>query len=328
LLPHPPAPLPGSPPASYYLHFEVSDTGPGLSAAEIANLFQPFVQGQAGQKAQSGTGLGLAISRQFVQLMGGELNVASEGIPGHGAIFSFTLPVVPLAEEALGPAAGRRVVGLAGGQPAYRLLVVEDNLDNRAWLARLLGEAGFEVRQAEDGRQAVQAWAEWQPQVILMDMGMPVMDGLEATQRIRAGSDGQKPVIIAVTGSAFEEEREDLLAAGCDDFLRKPFREEALFELIAKHLAVGYIYEETPAAEAVQPAAPAPEALAGLPPAWLERLEQAVSRSEVEETGQVIAEMQAADPVLAAMLADLALDFKYSQILDLIQASRALQNEQ
>jgi CheY-like chemotaxis protein len=236
--------------------------------------------------------------------------------------------VVPLAEEALGPRAGRRVVGLAAGQPGYRLLVVEDNPDNRAWLARLLGEAGFEVRQAEDGQQAVQSWAEWQPQVILMDMGMPVMDGREATQRIRAGSDGQKPVIIAVTGSAFEEEREALLAAGCDDFLRKPFREQALFELIAKYLGVVYVYEETPAAEPFQHEAPAPEALAALPPAWLERLEQAVSRGDVAETEQIIAEVQAADPALAALLADLARDFKYQQILDLIQASRALQNGQ
>jgi signal transduction histidine kinase/CheY-like chemotaxis protein len=317
-------------PSSFILLiFEVEDTGPGLSADEMASLFEPFVQGQAGQKTQRGTGLGLAISRQFVQLMGGELSVASEGVPGHGSTFSFDIPVVPLAEGAVEPTApGRRVTGLAPGQPSYRLLVAEDNPDNRRWLAQLLAEAGFEVRQAEDGQRAVQTWAEWRPQLILMDMGMPVMDGREATGRIKARPGGRETVIIAATGSAFEEEREDLLATGCDDFLRKPFREQTIFELLAKHLAVTYIYEEAPWAEPVKPEAPATGTLAGLPPACLERLEQAVARSDMEEIEQAIAEIRAEDPSLAEILANLAHDFEYRQILALIQEAKKLPEQE
>ena len=260
--------------------------------------------------------------------MGGELWVASEG-PGRGSTFSFEIPVVPLAEglaETAGP--GRWVRGLAAGQPAYRLLVVEDNPDNRRWLAHLLAEVGFEVRQAEDGQQAVQSWVEWQPQLILMDMGMPVMDGREATRQIKARPGGQETVIIAVTGSVFEEEREGLLAAGCDDLLRKPFREGALFELLARHLGLAYVYEEAPWAEPARFVAPVSGALMTLPPVWLERLEQAVSRGDVAEIEAVIAGIGEEAPALAEMLAALAGDFKYNQILWLIEEARKLPEQE
>jgi CheY-like chemotaxis protein len=268
-----------------------------LSGDEIATLFKPFVQGQAGLKTHQGTGLGLVISRQFVQLMGGELGVSSDGIPGRGSTFFFDLPVILLAEEAAEPAVlVKRVTDLAAEQPVQRLLVAEDNPDNRRWLAQLLAEAGFEVRQAEDGQQAVQSWAEWQPQVILMDIGMPVMDGYEATRRIKAEPGGWETTIIAVTSSAFMEEREEFLAAGCDDFLRKPFREGALFELLAKHLGVAYVYEEGPLAGPAPPEMPELAALAGLPPAWLERLEQATARSDMDEIGQAVATIRGRTP--------------------------------
>jgi CheY-like chemotaxis protein len=219
---------------------------------------------------------------------------------------------------------GGRVSSLAEGQPVYRLLVVEDNPDNRTWLVHLLSEAGFEVMPAENGQQAVQSWAEWQPQLILMDMGMPVLDGREATRQIRARPGGQETKIIAVTGSAFEEERAALLAAGCDDFLRKPFREGALFELLARQLGVVYLYEETPGTAPVKPVAPVAGALAGLALAWLERLEYGVARSDGEKIEKVIAEIGAEAPALGEMLAGLAADFKYNQILELIQEAKRL----
>jgi CheY-like chemotaxis protein len=272
--------------------------------------------------------LGLAISRQFVQLMGGELRVASAG-PGRGSTFSIEIPVVPLAGEAGEAAApGRWVRGLAAGQPGYRLLVAEDNPDNRRWLVQLLSEAGFEVRPAEDGQQAVQLWAEWQPQLILMDIGMPVLAGREATRQIKARPGGRETKIIAVTGSAFEEERAALLAAGCDDFLRKPFREGDLFELLARHLGVAYVYEEAPWSEPARAAALWVEALAALPSDWLERLEYAVSRSDVGEIERVIAEIEGGESALAGMLADLARDFKHNLILELIQEAKKLPEQE
>jgi hypothetical protein len=157
-----------------------------------------------------------------------------------------------------------------------------------------------------------------------MDVGLPVLDGREATRQIRAEPGGQETKIVAVTGSAFEEERAALLAAGCDDFLRKPFREQALFELLARHLGVVYVYEEAPEAEPVKPVAPVTGALVGLPPAWLERLEYAVARSDIENIEQVIAEIRLEAPGLGGMLAGLAADFKYNQILALIQEAKGL----
>jgi CheY-like chemotaxis protein len=161
-----------------------------------------------------------------------------------------------------------------------------------------------------------------------MDIGMPVMDGYEATRRIKAGPGGGETRIIAVTGSAFAEEREDFLAAGCDDFLRKPFREGALFELLAQHLGVAYVYAEA-GVEPAKPGAPlAVLTLALLPEVWLDQLEQAVARSDMEGIGQVIAEIRVEDPSLAKMLADLARDFKYRQILALIGAAKNLPEQE
>jgi CheY-like chemotaxis protein len=299
-----------------------------LSADEIAGLFQPFVQGQAGQNARRGTGLGLAISQQYVQLMGAELSVVSDG-PGHGSTFSVDLPVMVLAgepEEASTPP--RRVTGLAAGQPGYCLLVVEDNPDNRRWLAQLLAGAGFEVKEAENGQQAIEIWLDWQPQLILMDIRMPVLDGLEATKQIKARPGGPETVIIAATASAFEEERATILAAGCDDFLRKPFQEQTIFELLAKHLDVAYDYAEEQGIEAGRPEAPEIRAaLAALPPARLERLEQAVARSDMEQIEQAIVKIRADDPSLAEMLANMAHNFEFQQILALIGSGTPLHQE-
>jgi CheY-like chemotaxis protein len=156
---------------------------------------------------------------------------------------------------------------------------------------------------------------------------MPVLDGLEATRRIKAQPGGPETIIIAVTGSAFLEERDLFLAAGCDDFLRKPFREGTLFELLAQHLGVTYVYAEEPWAEPVQLEAPAVGALAGLRPACLDRLEQAVARSDMEEIERAMVEIQAEDPALAEMLAQLARNFKYRQILGLIHEAKNSQNK-
>src|SRR5262249_46236393 len=158
--------------------FAVEDTGVGIAPDEIARAFAPFVQTRAGERAHEGTGLGLAISRDFVRLMGGELHV--ESAPGQGTRFAFSIPL-PAARQAA-EAAARRVVGLAPGQRALRVLVVDNDVDNRRLLARLLESVGFPVREAGDGRAAVAAWREWAPDVVWMDMRMPVMNGYEATR--------------------------------------------------------------------------------------------------------------------------------------------------
>ena len=142
----------------------------------------------------------------------------------------------------------RRVVGLEPGQPEYRILAVDDRLESRLLLVKMLSSLGFAVEEAENGVQAVEMWSSWEPHLIWMDMRMPVMDGYEATKQIKAHLKGQATVIIALTASAFDEERSVILSAGCDDFVAKPFREQVILEKMAKYLGVRYVYDQEPSA--------------------------------------------------------------------------------
>jgi signal transduction histidine kinase/ActR/RegA family two-component response regulator len=233
------------PVATRLLSFAVIDTGVGIAPEELSRLGEAFVQAKAGLQAKEGTGLGLALSRSFVRLMGGELKISSQ--VDKGTTLEFDIPVRVVESESVTAdtaEAARRVIGLAPNQPCYRILTVDDRIEARQLIKRLLGPLGFEVRDATNGQEAIAVWEEWQPHLIFMDMRMPVMDGREATRRIKATEQGKKTIIIAFTASGFEDEREKILGFGCDDFLRKPFREDALFKLLHKHLAVNFIYEE------------------------------------------------------------------------------------
>ncbi|BAY84285.1 histidine kinase [Calothrix parasitica NIES-267] len=237
----PSSPSPTSPP-SIPIYFEVKDTGKGIANDEIDKIFDPFVQTVSGVKARVGTGLGLAISRQFVRLMGGDIYPTS--VLGEGSSFSFdirvTLPSSP--KEICSPK--KRVLKIAPSQPNYRILVVDDRFENRDLLKKLLNTVGFDTQTAANGKEAIATWEKWQPHLIWMDMRMAVMDGYEATRKIKAKSKKQQTLIIALTASAFEEQESDIFAAGCDDLVRKPFKEEVIFEKINQYLGVQYIYEE------------------------------------------------------------------------------------
>ncbi|MCP5006568.1 MAG: response regulator, partial [Planctomycetes bacterium] len=166
------------------LSFAVEDTGSGIAEAERELLFEPFGQTESGRRASEGTGLGLPISRGFVDLMGGELQARST--LGQGSTFSFEIGVEQAADGELAAPPVRRVVGLAQGQPSYRILVAEDKPESRKLLVTLLVEVGFEVREATNGQEAVARWQEWQPHLIWLDLRMPVMNGYEAAQEIKA----------------------------------------------------------------------------------------------------------------------------------------------
>jgi signal transduction histidine kinase/CheY-like chemotaxis protein/ligand-binding sensor domain-containing protein len=234
--------------------FEVRDTGPGIAAGDLQRLFEPFMQTEAAQRTKEGTGLGLALSRDLARLMDGDITVASE--VGRGSTFRVEVALPETANAVVVSKDRRRVVSLAPGQPPIRVLVVDDTALNRTVLSRLLSAVGFEVRTAETGLQAVEQWEAWEPHFIWMDKRMQGVDGLEATRRIRAreASEGRKRVpIIALSASALERERGDILAAGCDDFVAKPFRESLIFSKLREHLGVEYVYED----EAPRTAAPA-----------------------------------------------------------------------
>lgn len=225
------------------IRFRVENTGTGIAPEEMDKLFRAFAQTETGRRSQEGTGLGLSIARRFVCLLGGE--IAIDSTVGRGTLVEFCIPVTLVQASQVSPKRlPNHVIGLAPNQTLYRILVVEDKLASRQLLVKLLESVGFAVREAENGREAIAEWEAWSPHLIWMDMRMPVMDGYEATKRIKATSKGQKTAILALTASAFEEEKAIILSAGCDDFVRKPFKEEILFDKMTEHLGVQYLYAE------------------------------------------------------------------------------------
>ncbi|MFA6920981.1 MAG: ATP-binding protein [Gallionella sp.] len=303
--------------AQHHLLIEIEDSGIGISIEDQKRLFQPFVQlgKQAGDN--KGTGLGLTITRQFVHLMGGTIHV--ESTQGAGSIFRVELPVDKIeAGDVPGLAKVRQgeIVGLAPNQPKFRILIVEDQLENQLLLSQLMSRLGFEVKVAENGEQGVQMFQSWQPHLIWMDRRMPVMDGLEAAQAIRKLPGGREVKIIAVTASAFAEQRNEALDAGMDDFVRKPYRSGDLYECLSKQLGVQYVYSETQESEEKYiHEALTTEMLAILPSELRRELNDALVSLENERISAAIGQVASLDPKLHKLITQLAENFDYPAIL-------------
>jgi CheY-like chemotaxis protein len=200
------------------------------------------------------------------------------------------------------------------------MLVVDDKWENRRLLVEWLSAVGFLVREAADGEQAIAEWERWEPQMIWMDMRMPIMDGYAATRRIKATLKGQATAIIALTASAFEHEQAIVLSAGCDDFVRKPVRESVVFEKIAQHLGVRFIYDEPQARPAAAPDPPlTPALLASLPADWVASLRRAVLEADLERVKLLVSQIRERDSALADRLEQLADDFQIDQLMRLVQ---------
>ena len=305
------------------LHFEVEDTGPGIAPQDLAVVFDPFVQSSIDQRFQEGTGLGLSISRQYVNLMGGDLTVRSE--LGQGSLFQFDL-LVELAGDADLEAETQhhRVIGLEIGQPEHRLLIAEDNESNRQLLVKLLEPLGFAIKEAVNGQDAIQIWEQWEPELIWMDMRMPIMDGHQATMHIKGTAKGQDTVIIALTASAFEEERERVLFEGCEDFVRKPFREEEIFDMLVKYLDVRFVYEESvqpPISRIIHKDVQTPTDLVDIPSNLMADLQEAAIMADMSLIIKTIEQISLYNPATAEQLADFAHNFEYKKILELIENS-------
>jgi len=310
--------------------FEVEDTGIGIAAAEIDTLFDAFVQTQAGRKAADGTGLGLTITKKYVQIMGGDIWVKS--VLGEGTSFKFNIRVLAAISSEITVATFQRAIGLEADQPIYRILAVDDNQENRLLLVKMLQPIGFEVREAENGYQAVELWESWQPHLIWLDTRMPVMDGFEAVRQIRAKEKQTqwRTVIIALTASTFEEKKGEIIAAGCDDFVRKPFQEQILFDKMACYLGVRYLYQELPRLPVgalrrycvnEKPDSFFGGLLAQMPQSWVKELHDAANDVNEELAIQLVDRIWESHPTLAEALKDLLADYRLDKIMDLTRSS-------
>ncbi|MCU0845967.1 MAG: response regulator, partial [Spirochaetes bacterium] len=299
------------------LLFEVEDTGPGIAENEIERVFNAFEQTSTGIRS-GGTGLGLALSQGFVMIMGGELTLGST--VGKGSIFRFTVPVREGREDlAEKKKARRNVLRLKPGREEIRVLIADDRETNRRLLTHMLSAVGFVTREVGNGEEAIGVFHEWRPRVILMDMTMPVMDGYEATRRIKADAQGKKTVIIAVTASAFEEDRQRVMAAGADGYLAKPFKEAELFEVIRELTGADYLYEE-PDAKAVPEGGreQVREAIALLSTDLVHGLYDAVIKADIELVKELLERVSRENPEASRVMAEMAARYEYEELANLL----------
>ncbi|MEC4812948.1 MAG: response regulator [Scytonema sp. PMC 1069.18] len=318
--PHTPYPTP------HTLYFEIQDTGPGIPPAEIDLLFEAFGQTETGRQSQQGTGLGLAICRKYVHLMGGEISVRST--LGVGSTFAFYIQIALTNRSEISTTqVPHRIIALAPNQRSYRILVVDDSADSRLLLVKLLLAIGFYVSEAANGLQAISIWKSWQPDLILMDMRMPVMDGYEATRRIKARN--PKTIIIALTASAFEEQRMSVIEAGCNDFVKKPFREELLLKKIGQCLDLQYLYEEDnnsfkpenrKATEEVFPAEDLQFHLSQISPELLRQIHQAAAQGSDDSILDLIEQIPFENAPLASLLINLTNNFLFEKIMEVTKS--------
>ncbi|HXS95055.1 MAG TPA: ATP-binding protein [Candidatus Limnocylindrales bacterium] len=306
------------------LCLEIEDTGVGISGEDMKTLFRPFAQVRSELNTHTGTGLGLAISRNYARLMGGDITATST--LGGGTVFRVEVPVQRLVTGAIVPSAeGRRVIGLSAGTGSVRILVVDDQADNREWLSKLLVSIGFTVKEASSGEDAIQHWYAWQPQLILMDVHMPGTDGLEAMRQIRCAREGNECKIIALTAGALDDERRTVLRSGADGFFSKPCREGDLLASIAQHLKITYEYAEQPIEVEVRRTAGGEltaDRLRMLSQHVLEQLRTAMLDGDKNGIDQVVLQIrEGGDIELAAGIQELADRYEYDLLSELLEAS-------
>ncbi|GAK60618.1 multi-sensor hybrid histidine kinase [Candidatus Vecturithrix granuli] len=273
-----------------HLEFEVEDTGIGIPTEKLADIFLPFEQVHDPRIRTEGTGLGLAISDQIVRLMGGEIQVESQ--PGVGSCFRFEIELPVIASPASDQVRHiRKITGLKDHPPT--ILIVDDHEDNRRVLREMLKPLGFHLVEAENGQEALDQVAAVQPDLMLLDLKMPVMDGYEVLTRLREHDAASLPVIIAFSAGAYDHIRQQSLEAGCDDFLAKPFQMEKLLDILEKHLHVKWepetVAQETTAADQTFPLPPREDLLA---------LHKAVFIGDIMAIRKHLTELEHRDPAL------------------------------
>nr|WP_242032767.1 PAS domain S-box protein [Oscillatoria sp. FACHB-1406] len=332
--------------ATVVLNFAVSDTGIGIDESEIGRLFEAFFQAGTEGRYQEGTGLGLALSRRLVELLGGTIDVRSQ--LGQGTTFSFKLPLQVVTASEMGEVESepsQRAIALEPGQPRYKILVADDRATNRELLVQLLRQFDFELEEASNGREVLALWKHWQPDLIFMDIEMPEMDGYEATRQIREMERSQRSVsgercnckesnsiapargslkpapIVAITASAFEEDRQKVLSAGCNDFIRKPFQEVEILQALGQYLGVRYRYEdETSFNDKALSASDVEQAdLSVLPSQWMAQFRNALLLGKIEAMRALLEELPPEHKSLGGALLSLVEQCEFQQLYSLIE---------
>jgi PAS domain S-box-containing protein len=305
------------------LIFAVVDTGIGIDPVEVKKIFNPFVQANNSRKLQEGTGLGLPISKQFASLLEGELTVSST--VGQGSIFSLQIPLVLAAGQTLNTTT-QKILKLSPQSAPLRILIAEDQPNNRLLLVQLLESVGFVTKEAIDGQEAIELWSSWQPHLILMDLRMPVIDGYIATRTIRQRESQLSyphppSKIIAITANAFRQDREQILAQGCDDFIAKPFQEHDLLQKIGQLLQVDYLYENSVIAE--------PELILNakilkiMPRDWLLSLQQFSQEADGDRLEELLSNLPPAQESIQRSLMTKVNNFDFEEIWQLAQDALA-----
>jgi PAS domain S-box-containing protein len=298
---------------------EIQDSGPGIHQDELANLFQHFVQTSIGISKSSGSGLGLALSRELAMLMAGDITVTSE--VGKGSVFTFYVEVRFGNAESVQSVTSKRVIGIDSQIREYRILVVDDKPENLQVVVNLLKLVGFETKEAVNGQDAIEKFDAWGPDLILMDMRMPVMDGYEASRRIKLTEKGKQTPIIALTASSFEDERRKIIALGMQGHLRKPFRESELFGAIGNILGIKFIYEDETAFSQlryfVDDEAIA-ESITKLPKNLVLQMKDAVEDADLDLLIELIEGIEPDNSELARHLTTIAKNYDYAYLLQVL----------
>jgi signal transduction histidine kinase/CheY-like chemotaxis protein len=225
-----------------FLIFDVEDTGIGIKKSDLEKIFKPF--GQVDTNAiKKGTGLGLTLSKQYAELLGGSVLIESQ--IGTGSKFSVYIPLITSEREDLSTITNKfaSVISIASGQPHKRILVVEDQIENWLLLQRIHENVGIQVKIAENGLQGVELFQEWQPHLIWMDVRMPVLDGFEATKKIRGLEKGQEVKIIGVSAHVFKDEIKNVMSVGMDSFIKKPYQFYEIYQRLNEQLGIVFEFD-------------------------------------------------------------------------------------
>jgi len=298
------------------IHFQIQDTGPGIASEFLKTIFEPFQQVGEERYITKGTGLGLPLSQKFVEMMNSSLQVKST--IGEGSTFWFELHLPEVLNWQQTEIVQGTIIGYQ--KPPRKILVVDDNVANRMIFFSLLTPLGFEIIEAENGQDCIEKAKACLPDLIIMDLIMPIMDGLEATRQIRKIPELKNVIIIAASASAFDKQRKECLGVGCDDFVTKPIQTDEILEKLREYLKLEWIYE-TSIEKSEDLASTLPERVA--PPTNIaQALHDLASLGDIEgiiEQAQKLSKMDNQFILFAKQVEELANDFEIEELQTLVE---------